>query len=150
MNKIQKLAAMTLGNDLTSSPQEQDTAQRLADSEPVPQQPMAGTNMPAEAAPPAMNYNQLVQGGVGAPRLSEQVTAALAWAGMEAHWAVNYWKLMFKDKRSVTKRVGGRVVTRDSSGVSAAATIDEWITEINAISQNKVFGPGGLDDGTTR
>jgi hypothetical protein len=138
---INKLAQLT-GNELTGD-FEADESIRRAEAQPAPQQAMS-----ANATPPATTtgsldaeYRKLVQSnGDETPVLGDDVTACLLFAGMTATWAGNHWLLRFKDGKTVTKRVGGRVVSRDRSGVAANAKLSEWQREINALSQAAVFG----------
>lgn len=139
---INKLAALTAGNDLTGDFQHDEQIRR-DESLPAPQQDTSA-NVSRPEAPtdnPDANYRRLVQAnGDGTPVLGDEVTASLLFAGMTATWAGNHWLLRFKDGRTVTKRVGGRVVQRDRSGVSATAKLAEWHREINALAQAAVFG----------
>jgi hypothetical protein len=137
---INKLAQLT-GNELTGDFQ-RDEEIRRAESQPAPQQAMSANAAPAPAAlNPEAEYRRLVQSnGDGTPVLGDDVTACLLFAGMTATWAGNHWLLRFKDGRTVTKRVGGRVVSRDRSGVAANALLSEWQKEINALAQSAVFG----------
>lgn len=136
---INKLAQLT-GNELTGD-FEADEAIRRAESQPAPQQEMSANANPAPApTTPEANYRQLVRGGDGAPVLDDAVTAALLMAGMTATWAVGYWMVKFKDGRTVTKRVGGRVLQRSQTGVSPNAGLAEWMKEINSLAGMNVFG----------
>lgn len=137
---INKLAALTAGNDLTGD-FEHDEQVRRDESLPAPQQAMsANATAPAPPLNADQNYRQLVQANGEAPLLPDEVTASLLFAGMTATWAVGFWMVQFKDKRSVTKRIGGRVVTRSQTGVAPHATLAEWHREINALAQSAVFG----------
>jgi hypothetical protein len=136
---INKLAQLT-GNELTGD-FEADEAVRRAEAQPAPQLPMSGTAVVQALSDSAADYRKLVQSnGDETPVLGDDVTACLLFAGMTATWAGNHWLLRFKDGRTVTKRVGGRVVSRDRSGVAAHAKLSEWQREINALSQAAVFG----------
>jgi hypothetical protein len=137
---INKLAQLT-GNELTGDFQ-RDEEIRRAESQPAPQQEMSANATPPPAPTSAeANYRQLVQGGGSAmPVLDDAVTAALLMAGMTATWAVGYWMVKFKDGRTVTKRVGGRVTSRSQTGVAPNAPLSEWMREINALAGMNVFG----------
>lgn len=142
---INKLAALTAGNDLTGD-FEHDENIRRAESQPAPQLPMDTGERKSDLdilaqSTPDQNYRRLVQSnGDDTPVLGDDITAALLMGGMTATWAMNHWVVKFKDGHTATKRVGGRVIQRSQTAVGAKAELSEWMHEINQLAGLNVFG----------
>lgn len=152
-NKIDKLAALT-SDDMGQSPEETVLPESLFPpmvrravenpTAPAPQQPTLG--QPArKATDPAPQMPRMVkpilegrrtspnpvESGHGAPELSDDIRAMLIMTGLRATWSMNFWRVYLPEAASIVAHVGGDNRKRWQTGVSATATGEVWMAELN-------------------
>lgn len=152
-SKIQKLAELTTAAD-TAAPDETPETPPIAATfstpadptaprpqlppigqqgrkatDPAPQRPMlTQADLTNEAARRGINP---ITGGDGAPEVSQAVQAMLIMTGLEARWAVGFWKVTVRDASKYVNMVGGGKSKRWQTGVGPKATDADWMAEIN-------------------
>lgn len=152
-NKINQLAALTTGQELTDEPAESVLPENLFPpvprrqvsnpTAPAPQLQSFGTTSrkPTDPAPqmpmltqpvvPKRSINPVEGSGPDVPGINDTIKAMLVMSGLRAAWNLNHWRVYLPDAVNIVANIGGKNRRRWQTGVNATASDEEWMAEIN-------------------
>lgn len=75
--------------------------------------------------------NPIEGSGPDVPVIDEPIKAILIITGLRAMWNLNHWRVYLPNASSIVASIGGKNRSRWQTGVSANASYEEWMLEIN-------------------